>query len=183
MLSFLNFKRKINRYISINKGFSIPIVVTLVIILSIAIYSLESYSSHLAKTMIYSAYLKKADYIAQSGMFRAISFISSQSFNERIYKSNVNFSFGFFNTYKESYADGYFNVIIIDIPQKLEIFNIDFKISEYLGVLIWASGHYKNASKYIMARYIPINQNLKMFDFKKIIDEDDDYSYIDIELN
>ncbi|EKD69496.1 MAG: hypothetical protein ACD_47C00098G0003 [uncultured bacterium] len=166
-----------------NKGFSIPLVVTLVIILSIAIYSIQLYTSQAARAINLAVNLKKAEYMAQAGITRAAAFIVLQGFDSRIYKSAASFSFGFTNTYSENYFDGKFSVTIIDIPAIIQNFDSDFKIGEYLGVLMWSAGHYKNASKYVLARYIPGTSPLRMFNYKKIVSPDDDFEYVDIELN
>lgn len=166
-----------------NKGFSIPLVVTLVVILSLAIYSIQLYTAQAARSMNLSVGLRKAEYIAQAGLTRAAAFIGLQRFDQRIYKSAASFSFGFTNTYTENYGDGKFSVTIIDIPAIIQNFGSDFKVGEYLGVLMWAAGHYKNASKYVLARYIPACAPLRMFSYKKVVGGDDDYEYVDIELN
>ena len=166
-----------------NKGFSIPLVVTLVVILSIAIYSIQLYTSQAARSMNLTVNLKKAEYMAQAGLRRAAAFIAGEGFESRIYKSKAAFSFGFINTYNENYFDGKFSVTIIDIPAIVQNFGVDFKVGEYLGVLMWSAGHYKNASKFLLARYIPYGSQLRMFNYKKTIGHDEDFEYVDIELN
>ncbi len=167
----------------LNKGFSIPLVVTLVIILSIAIYSIQLYTSQAARAINLGVNLKKAEYIAQAGIRRAAAFIGLQNFDSRLYKSKAAFSFGFTNMYTENYSGGKFSVTIIDVPAMVQNFGTDFKLAEYLGVLMWSAGHYKNASKYLLARYVPYSGPLRMFNFKKVISPDEDFEYVDIELN
>ncbi len=166
-----------------DKGFSIPLVVTLVIILSLGIYSIQLYTSHAARSINAGVNLKKAEYIARAGLVRASAFISSENFDARLYKSKASFSFGFTNTYNENYCDGKFSVTILDVPAIMQNFNIDFKIGEYLGVLMWSAGHYKSFSRYILARYIPYGAPIRMFRYQKSIGFDEDFEYIDIELN
>lgn len=177
----------INKYIrqrpKLNKGFSIPLVVTLVIILSIAIYSIQLYTSQAARAINLGVNLKKAEYIAQAGIRRAAAFIGLQNFDSRLYKSKATFSFGFTNIYTENYSGGKFSVTIIDVPALVQNFGADFKLVEYLGVLMWSAGHYKNASKYLLARYVPYSQSLRMFNYKKVISPEEDFEYVDIELN
>ncbi len=166
-----------------NKGFSIPLVVTLVVILSIAIYSIQLYTSQAARSMNLTVNLKKAEYMAMAGLRRAVAFITSQGFEARLYKSKAVFSFGYTNTYNQNYYDGKFSVTILDIPAITKNFGVDFKVIEYLGVLMWSAGHYKNASKFLLARYIPYTAQLRMFKYKKTIGHDEDFEYVDIELN
>jgi len=166
-----------------NKGFSIPLVVILVIILAITVYSIQIYTSQAARGVNYSVNLKKAEYIALAGLQRSAAFISAQNFKSRFYKSRASFSFGFTNTYSEMYSDGRYCVTIVDIPALIEKFDADFRLAEYQGIFFWASGSYKNASKYILARFIPGSGAHNVFSFKKLIDANDDFEYVDIELN
>ncbi|HNY12831.1 MAG TPA: hypothetical protein PKK26_14685 [Candidatus Wallbacteria bacterium] len=165
------------------KGFSIPLVVSLALFLAIITYALQVFTAQSAKNIHYTVDLKKAEYIAEAGLKRAASFIGATAFESRIYKNVASFSFGYTNNYSENYGDGKYNVTIVDIPAIISNFGIDLRPCEYQGVFLWASGSYRNATRFILARYIPSAGTLPIFKYKKTINSNEEYEYFNIEIN
>ncbi len=165
------------------RGFSIPLVVSLALFLAIITYALQVFTSQAAKNIHYTVELKKAEYIAEAGLKRAAAFIGAKAFESRIYKNLASFSFGYTNNYSENYGDGKYSVTIVDIPAIISNFGVDLPACEYQGVFLWASGNYRNATRFILARYIPSFGALPIFKYKKTITPNEEYEYFNIEIN
>ena len=165
------------------KGMSIPIVITITIVFAIAIYSVQFYTAQTARNIHRSVNLKKAEYIAEAGLNRTAAFIRARNFGSRIYKNVAGFSFGYTNRYSETYYDGKYTVIIIDIPAIIKNFGVDFKVAEYQGIFLWSLGTYRDVTRIILARYIPMHEPLRVFNYKKAINEMEEFEYTNLEVN
>jgi len=165
------------------RGFSIPLVVSLALFLAIITYALQVFTSQAAKNIHYTIDLKKAEYIAEAGLKRAAIFIGSKPFASRIYKNLASFSFGYTNNYSENYGDGKYSVTIVDIPAIISNFGVDLPACEYQGVFLWSSGNYRNATRFVLARYIPSFGALPIFKYKRTVNSNEEYEYFNIEIN
>lgn len=165
------------------RGFSIPLVVALTLILSIGVYALQLYTSQSVRNVHRSVWSRRAEYYAEAGANRAAALLRSRSFSARTNRGARQFSFGYIATYTEQYAEGKFTVTLVDIPAIIQNFKVDFRLAEYEGVFIWSEGSSRGVSRYLLARYVPDSGPLPVFRFKGVPDAAGAVEYNDFEVN